>query len=465
MPGKFIQAIKTCKSANPVIMLDEIDKIGASFQGDPASALLEVLDPEQNRDFLDHYLDVRFDLSNVFFICTANQTRHHPAAPAGPHGGDQACGLHPRGEAEIARRYLIPKQLAAHGLRKEQFTIRRRRCAHHRRLCPRTGRARAGKPHQEDHAQVGAEIVGGKKQCHANRRRTWTTSRQTDLHRRRVLQAPRAGRGPGAGLDQHGRRHASHRGDPCGHGQPGLQADRPAWGAVMVESSEIAYTYVRSFLRGNDAAREFFRKYYVHLHVPAGATPKDGPSAGITMACALYSLAMDSSGPAGSRDDRRADADRPRDADRRAEGKDHRRQAREGQTASFSRQRTARTSMSCRPTSAAGSRRTSCKASRRSVSRQTTWPSAKLHFPRPPGGIRPDPPRLRGRMPSEPKWFRPASTNTAATAYVVQPGETLSGIANQKLGDAARWREIAALNPGVDPDRLKVGQRLVLPKE
>ena len=123
MPGKFIQAIKTCKTANPVIMLDEIDKIGASFHGDPASALLEVLDPEQNRDFLDHYLDVRFDLSKIFFICTANQLDTIPAALMDRMETIQLPGYILEEKVEIARRHLIPKQLKAHGLTSKQITL------------------------------------------------------------------------------------------------------------------------------------------------------------------------------------------------------------------------------------------------------------------------------------------------------------------------------------------------------
>ena len=123
LPGKFINAIKTCKTANPVIMLDEIDKIGASFHGDPASALLEVLDPEQNKDFLDHYLDVRFDLSKVLFICTANQTDSIPPALLDRMEVIRLSGYILEEKLEIARKHLLPKQLKIHGLKKTQFSL------------------------------------------------------------------------------------------------------------------------------------------------------------------------------------------------------------------------------------------------------------------------------------------------------------------------------------------------------
>jgi len=123
LPGKFINAIKTCKTANPVIMLDEIDKIGASFHGDPASALLEVLDPEQNKDFLDHYLDVRFDLSKVLFICTANQTDTIPPALLDRMEVIRLSGYILEEKMEIARKHLLPKQLKIHGLKKTQFSL------------------------------------------------------------------------------------------------------------------------------------------------------------------------------------------------------------------------------------------------------------------------------------------------------------------------------------------------------
>jgi ATP-dependent Lon protease len=123
LPGKFVQAMKTCRTANPLIMLDEIDKIGASYRGDPASALLEVLDPEQNRDFLDHYLDVRFDLSKVLFICTANQIDTIPRPLLDRMEGIRLAGYILEEKLEIARRFLIPKQLKAHGLSRQQLQI------------------------------------------------------------------------------------------------------------------------------------------------------------------------------------------------------------------------------------------------------------------------------------------------------------------------------------------------------
>ncbi|MGH8772883.1 MAG: endopeptidase La, partial [Burkholderiales bacterium] len=123
MPGKFIQAMKEVEIANPVIMLDEIDKIGASYHGDPASALLEALDPEQNSDFLDHYLDVRFDLSNVLFICTANQVDWIPAPLLDRMELIRLAGYITREKVQIAKRYLWPKQLAKAGLKREQLSI------------------------------------------------------------------------------------------------------------------------------------------------------------------------------------------------------------------------------------------------------------------------------------------------------------------------------------------------------
>jgi ATP-dependent Lon protease len=123
MPGKFLQAIKVCKTQNPVIMLDEVDKIGASYHGDPASALLEVLDPEQNKDFLDHYLDVRFDLSNVLFICTANQLDTIPAPLLDRMEVIKLAGYILEEKLQIARKFLIPKQLKAHGLQVKQLMI------------------------------------------------------------------------------------------------------------------------------------------------------------------------------------------------------------------------------------------------------------------------------------------------------------------------------------------------------
>jgi ATP-dependent Lon protease len=293
MPGKFIQAIKTCKTANPLIMLDEVDKIGASFQGDPASALLEVLDPEQNRNFLDHYLDVRFDLSKVLFVCTANQLETIPRPLLDRMEVIQISGYILEEKLEIARRHLIAKQLSEHGLSAGQVVIPKKvlraiidgwaREAGVRSLENNIKRIlrKAARQIVEDgvtSVKVGVE----------------------DLHRllgKRLFTEETAFNKPRVGVVR-GLAYTALGGTTLHVEATSIPASGPGFkqtgqlGEVMVESSEIAYSYVRSMFRDDPKATEFLSGNLIHLHVPAGATPKDGPSAGITMACALYSLVV-----------------------------------------------------------------------------------------------------------------------------------------------------------------------------
>jgi ATP-dependent Lon protease len=293
MPGKFLQAIKVCKTQNPVIMLDEVDKIGASYHGDPASALLEVLDPEQNKDFLDHYLDVRFDLSNVLFICTANQLDTIPAPLLDRMEVIKLAGYILEEKLQIARKFLIPKQLKAHGLQVKQLMIDdaalremidgyarepgvRGLENHIKKLCRKAAKQIVEKKMQRVEVSL-KTLVGllGKR-----------LFSEVDPYKR-----PRVGVVMGLAWTAMGGSTLYVEATQVESKNPGFKQTGQL-GNVMVESSELAYTYVRSFLTGNHKAKEFFEKNFIHLHVPAGATPKDGPSAGITMATALYSLAI-----------------------------------------------------------------------------------------------------------------------------------------------------------------------------
>ena len=291
LPGKFIQVMRTCKSANPVIMIDEIDKIGASYQGDPASALLEVLDPAQNRDFLDHYLDVRFDLSHVFFICTANQLDTIPRPLLDRMEVIRLSGYILREKMEIARRFLLPRQMKEHGLTKGRLTITAPAIA-----AIIDGYAREPGVRSLENAikRICRKVARRVVEKTARRVRV-TPANVEELLGKRVFTDDRAHDRPTAGVVM-GLAWTSLGGDTLfveatavATGKPGFKQTGQL-GDVMVESSEIAYTYVRALLRDDDVARTFFAEHYVHLHVPAGATPKDGPSAGITMATALYSL-------------------------------------------------------------------------------------------------------------------------------------------------------------------------------
>ena len=290
MPGKFIQALRDCASANPVIMLDEIDKIGGSFQGDPASALLEALDPDQNASFLDHYLDVRFDLSKVLFVCTANQLDSIPRPLLDRMEVIRLSGYLTAEKVTIGRRFLWPKQRAHAGLRSSQVKVSNSaikgivegyaREAGVRNLEKQLGRIAR---------KAAIEIIQD-----GDQRISVSGSNLDDylgapLFRKQV---PQRGIGivtglawtalGGVTLDIEATLvHSKHRGFKL-TGQ---------LGEVMRESAEIAHSYVSSNLERYKGNTEFFDEAFVHLHVPEGATPKDGPSAGITMATALLSLA------------------------------------------------------------------------------------------------------------------------------------------------------------------------------
>jgi ATP-dependent Lon protease len=293
LPGKFIQAIKTCRSANPVIMLDEIDKISAGYHGDPASALLEVLDPEQNHAFLDHYLDVRFDLSNVLFICTANQLDTIPWALLDRMEVIKLSGYILEEKLRIARRFLVPKQAKAHGVTGRRVTVTTPAL---REIIDGYAREPGVRGLENGLKKVIRKAV---RQIVENNAQTVRVDRAdvAGLLGKRLftdepyLKRPCPGVVCGLAWTRMG-------GDILYVEAIDIDAEKPGFkqtgqlGTVMVESSEIAYTYVRAYLDAtHDAAAGFFDKRYVHLHVPAGATPKDGPSAGITMAVALYSLA------------------------------------------------------------------------------------------------------------------------------------------------------------------------------
>ncbi|WP_438467370.1 endopeptidase La [Marinomonas sp. PE14-40] len=290
LPGKFVQALKDVKVENPVIMLDEIDKIGASHQGDPASALLEALDPEQNAEFLDHYLDMRIDLSKALFVCTANQLDTIPSALLDRMDVIRLSGYIAEEKLAIAKQHLWPKLLKKNKLLKKQLNITDAALKHLIENYAREAGVRGldkllqkvlrkcvvqlmtesaesinvgikdietllGAPYfKADSSIRGVGVVTGL---------AWTSMGGATL----PVEANRV--------------HELSR---------GLKLTGKL-GDVMKESAEIAHSYVASHTKTFNLQPDYFDKSTIHLHVPEGATPKDGPSAGVTMATALMSLA------------------------------------------------------------------------------------------------------------------------------------------------------------------------------
>ena len=290
MPGRVIQSIRRAGVNNPVMMLDEIDKLGADYRGDPAAALLEILDPEQNNTFTDHYLDLPFDLSRVFFIATANQLGPIPPPLRDRMEIIQLAGYSDREKLEIAKRYLVPRQIRENGLTSElleiadngikEITAHYTREAGVRQLERNIGRVAR---------KVALKIArGGSEKISV-----------ADSDIKEYLGAPRfyleearkelpAGVATGMAWTEMGGEILFIEANllPGGHGF----TITGQLGEVMQESARAAQSYLWSHAQEFGIDPSMFKNYGVHLHVPAGAIPKDGPSAGVTITAALASL-------------------------------------------------------------------------------------------------------------------------------------------------------------------------------
>ncbi|MDR0722538.1 MAG: endopeptidase La [Treponema sp.] len=346
MPGKILQGLKIVKTKDPVFMIDEIDKMGVSFQGDPASALLEVLDPEQNNSFRDHYLDLPFDISYIFFIVTANTLDTIPHPLLDRMEIIQLPGYIDTEKLEIAKRYLVPKSLTKNGLRKNQVKYTRESLLYiangyareagvrnfeknldkiHRKLAKQLVETEeaAGKVHTHKQDKAG-NISAEEKGIPENTQTISLAASEGAALEKRPEKNPAAENGMVEKFVIDKKLIEKYLGKPLFPEGEIKKADRPgmsmglAWtsmggdtlvieatavpgkegltltgkmGDTMKESGAIAMTVARKLgieQYGIDAA--WFEKNHIHLHIPEGATPKDGPSAGITMATALLSM-------------------------------------------------------------------------------------------------------------------------------------------------------------------------------
>ena len=307
LPGKIIQGLKIVKTKDPVFMIDEIDKMGQSFQGDPASALLEVLDPEQNTNFRDHYLDIPFDVSNVFFIVTANTLDTVPSPLIDRMEIIQLPGYIDTEKLEIAKRYLVPKSLEKNGLKKQQVKYTRESLlyianGYAREAGVRNFEKNLDKIHRKLAKRIVDEDEAPKDQAEQTNQTEKPVMKFTiekniiDEHLGKpifpegdVKKADRPGMSVGIAWTSMGGDTLVIEATSV-PGKEGLTLTGKM-GEIMKESAAIAKTLAQKIgteRYGIDPS--WFEKNHIHLHIPEGATPKDGPSAGITMATALLSL-------------------------------------------------------------------------------------------------------------------------------------------------------------------------------
>jgi ATP-dependent Lon protease len=290
MPGTIIRSLRDAESMNPVLLIDEIDKMGADFRGDPASAMLEVLDPEQNRHFRDHYLDVPFDLSKVLFICTANTLDTIPGPLLDRMDVIQLSGYTEEEKLGIAKRYLVPKQLEAHGLTKSRVAIPDAILRTVIREYTREAGVRNLERRIADLDRKAATRIakGEAEKIRIDERllREWLGPRRFSGEVRKRVSEP----GVATGLA-----YTAVGGDvlfieAAAYPGKGRLTITGQLGEVMQESAQAALSWVRAHAEHLGLPEDWFAKHDVHVHVPAGAVPKDGPSAGVTMATAMVSL-------------------------------------------------------------------------------------------------------------------------------------------------------------------------------
>ncbi len=290
LPGRFIQALKEVEVSNPVIMLDEVDKIGASYHGDPASALLEALDPEQNATFLDHYLDLRVDLSKVLFICTANQVDTIPAPLLDRMDSIELSGYIAQEKKAIAKNHTIPKLYKKNGIDKSALQIND---AALRAIIEGYSRDAGIRSMEKQINRIIRKVIvlilqGEVTQVKINKGNLEEYLGPAPYENEKLLHG--IGVVTGLAWTPLGGKTLPIEAISIHHKKRGFKLTGQL-GDVMKESAEIAYSVVAARSDKYGIKGDFFDNAFLHLHVPEGATPKDGPSAGITMASSLLSLA------------------------------------------------------------------------------------------------------------------------------------------------------------------------------
>ncbi|RKZ23841.1 endopeptidase La [bacterium] len=290
LPGRIIQSIRRAGSKNPVFMLDEVDKIGMDFRGDPASALLEVLDPEQNNTFMDHYLDVPFDLSRVMFITTANVTHTIPPALLDRMEVISIPGYTVDDKLKIARKYLLPRQIKENGLSRKDLEITDDAIVH---IITRYTREAGVRNLEREIGKIARKVakritMGDKGPFSVDVDDIEKYLGPIRYPKEKRLEKPRIGVATGLAWTPFG-------GDILFVEATKMKGKRNLiltgqLGDVMQESAQAGLSYIRSNAKKFGIDPDFFDKYDIHIHIPEGAIPKDGPSAGITMCVAVVSV-------------------------------------------------------------------------------------------------------------------------------------------------------------------------------